>query len=158
MTAEAPTAELASNYCSPRATSNARSSCPGLSDWFCRPDSDDFVLRSLVCSCSNVALRAQGLYCATDSPFIPRACPDCASGCLHISYGKLRDCRTRDLKTSTHLAHGTRKAARSGPKRTRPSCESLERVSARRVPTAVPALYRNLSIESRGQKKPAKFA
>ena len=114
MTAEAPTAELASNYCSPRATSNARSSCPGLSDWFCRPDNDDFVLRSLLCSCSNVALRAQGLYCATDSPFIPRACPDCASGCLHISYGKLRDCRTRDLKTSTHLAHGTRKAAHGG--------------------------------------------
>ena len=52
--------ELASNYCSPRATSSARSSCPGLSCWFCRLDNDDFVLRSLLSSCSNVALCAQG--------------------------------------------------------------------------------------------------
>ena len=59
---QAPTVAHAANCCSPRATSSARSSCPGLSYWFCRPGNDDFVLRSLVSSCSNVVLCAQGLY------------------------------------------------------------------------------------------------
>ena len=79
--------ELASNYCSPRATSSARSSCPGLSYWFRCPGNDDVVLRSLLSFCSNVALCAQGLYLLTESRFITRACPDGASGCLDERHG-----------------------------------------------------------------------
>jgi hypothetical protein len=59
----------------------------GLEHWLCRPGNDDFVLRSLVSSCSNVVLSAQGLYCATESRIIPRACPDGASGCLQQIHG-----------------------------------------------------------------------
>ena len=84
---QAPTVAHAANCCSPRATSSARSSCPGLSYWFCRPGNDDFVLRSLMSSCSNVVLCAQGLYKTTESRIIPRVCPDGASGCLKQIHG-----------------------------------------------------------------------
>ena len=57
---QAPTAELARTYCSPRATSKGPIEPTGLSYWLCRPGNDDFVLRSLLSSCSNVALCAQG--------------------------------------------------------------------------------------------------
>ena len=84
---QAPTVAHAATCCSPRATSSARSSCPGLSYWFCRPGNDDFVLRSLMSSCSNVVLCAQGLYKTTESRIVPRVCPDGASGCPDERHG-----------------------------------------------------------------------
>ena len=84
---QAPTVAHAANCFSPRATSSARSSCPGLSCWFCRPDNDDFVLRSLVSSCSNVVLCVGVVEDHRESNHIPRVCPDGASGCPDERHG-----------------------------------------------------------------------
>ena len=83
----APTVAHAANCCSPSASSKRPIEPMVLSKWLCLEDNDDFVLTSLVSSCSNAALCAQGLYLTTESRFIPRACLDGASSCLQQIHG-----------------------------------------------------------------------